>query len=120
MEISQRECVEGSKQREEPKGRQEKDSRSLLKQLQCSLALLFKTKGEVPLKPVFLSFFLFVVGACFLYLGTILFLSKQFPDSAPSLLLGVLCIIPGTYYSFSILQILRGIPGYSFDQLDIS
>ncbi|CUV04793.1 unnamed protein product [Cryptosporidium hominis] len=80
----------------------------------------FKTKSGLPLKPIFLSFFLFIVGLFFFYIGMALFLSKKYSDSTPSLLLGILCIIPGSYYSFSILQILRGVSGYSFEQLDIS
>ncbi|OII71415.1 uncharacterized protein cubi_00793 [Cryptosporidium ubiquitum] len=111
--------METAKNLEGRKGEVEKIS-LFMKNFRPSFPQLFKRKSGLPLKPIFLSFFLLIVGICFLYLGTTLFLSKKYYDSTPSLFLGVLCIIPGSYYSFSILQILRGISGYSFEQLDIS
>ncbi|KAK9174170.1 Eukaryotic protein of unknown function (DUF872) family protein [Cryptosporidium meleagridis] len=119
MEINQRKSFDIDKHEEV-----RKDSRSgpslSKKKFEFLSPKSFKTKSGLPLKPIFLSFFLFIVGSFFFYIGTVLFLSKKYSDSTPSLLLGILCIIPGSYYSFSILQILRGVSGYSFEQLDIS
>ncbi|KAH8583029.1 uncharacterized protein ELE39_003060 [Cryptosporidium sp. chipmunk genotype I] len=120
MEVNQRKHVEMTKYAKEYKEKVHKGPSLSRKNFGFSFPKSFKTKSGLPLKPVFLSFFLFIVGTFFFYMGTTLFLSKKYSDSAPSLILGILCIIPGSYYSFSILQILRGVSGYSFEQLDIS
>lgn len=120
MEINQRKYVEMAKNMEGCKEGTDDKLPSSLKNSKFSFFQPFKMTNKLYLKPILLSFFLFTVGTCFLYLGTTLFLSKKHYDSIPSLILGAFCIIPGSYYSFSILQILRGVSGYSFEELDIS
>ncbi|KAF7457113.1 transmembrane protein 230 isoform X1 [Cryptosporidium felis] len=126
MDVYQRRCApekEGDtaqvNTQERHKG-QEQHKTSSTSKLIGLLGKSLKPRIDFPLRPVFLSFFLLVVGTCFLYLGVFLVLSGTYYDSVPSLLLGALCIIPGSYYSFSILQIFRGVPNYSFDELGIS
>ncbi|KAH8741448.1 hypothetical protein FG386_002402 [Cryptosporidium ryanae] len=75
---------------------------------------------NIPYKPVVVSFFLLVVGVCFIFLGVSLVLDSEYSNSLPSIILGVLCLIPGSYYSFVTIQVLRGVSEYNMELIEIS
>ncbi|KAK6591009.1 hypothetical protein RS030_111963 [Cryptosporidium xiaoi] len=80
----------------------------------------FDSFNNISYKPIMVSFFLLIVGICFLLLGISLVLDTEYLNSLPSIILGVLCLIPGSYYSFVTVQVLRGISEYNIELIEIS
>jgi len=81
-------------------------------------------KDHPPLRPphfpwrtLLAAITLFSVGTVFLLMGLGKFFSVGLEESVPFLVIGSICFIPGSYHSFIFLQIFRGIPGYSYDQI---
>uniref|UniRef100_A0A7S1F0M8 Transmembrane protein 230 n=1 Tax=Noctiluca scintillans TaxID=2966 RepID=A0A7S1F0M8_NOCSC len=72
---------------------------------------------KVPLKELFLSFGLFIIGITFLVLGATSFWSVSFQESLPFTLIGAICFIPGAYHAHIFVMIFAGVPGYSYDMI---
>ena len=76
--------------------------------------------SNIPYKTVMISFFLLIVGISFTLLGISLVLDTKYLDSLPSIILGILCLIPGSYYSFATVQAVRGKSEYNLELIEIS
>ncbi|CEM27808.1 unnamed protein product [Vitrella brassicaformis CCMP3155] len=72
---------------------------------------------KVPWKTVGMALLLFTMGTTLLLMGTGTFFRTGVSAATPLLVLGSICFIPGSYYTFMFIQIFRGVPGYTY--LDI-
>uniref|UniRef100_A0A0G4HKS0 Transmembrane protein 230 n=1 Tax=Chromera velia CCMP2878 TaxID=1169474 RepID=A0A0G4HKS0_9ALVE len=86
--------------------------------------LMFDSNAPPPLRPpdtpwksLALALFLFAVGSTFLMMGLNVFFKTRVYDSIPFLIIGSIAFIPGAFYTFIFVQIFRGIPGYSYNDI---
>ncbi|KAL7066027.1 hypothetical protein ACR3K2_35200 [Cryptosporidium serpentis] len=71
-----------------------------------------------PWKLIAIALLLFLLGGIFLTIGINSLISGNINESIPSLVIGSLCFIPGSYHVFIIIQTLRNVPDYSLDIFD--
>eukprot|EP01012_Entosiphon_sulcatum_P048264 TRINITY_DN6670_c0_g1_i1.p2 TRINITY_DN6670_c0_g1~~TRINITY_DN6670_c0_g1_i1.p2 ORF type:complete len:100 (-),score=23.35 TRINITY_DN6670_c0_g1_i1:49-348(-) len=71
--------------------------------------------GEIPRKTLVLSSVLFIGGATLLTIGTICL--HHCEEALGLFILGLIMILPGFYSMFILLNFVRGVRGYSWQQL---
>lgn len=76
-----------------------------------------KTK-QTPWKAIWLAIFLFFVGTILIVIGTLIVADIVVLDNKDRgiafLILGLICFIPGSYYVFLTIEIVRKNPKYSY------
>uniref|UniRef100_A0A6U4NY97 Transmembrane protein 230 n=1 Tax=Hemiselmis andersenii TaxID=464988 RepID=A0A6U4NY97_HEMAN len=91
-------------------------------------ALLRPNRREVPVKPVLLALFLFVIGVVMLSLAAAVTTGTLNADywwpgqkwtsiAIAFFVIGSLAFVPGAYSTWIAYASYRGYPGYSFDQI---
>ena len=60
-----------------------------------------------------------IVGSVFLSLGLYKWSGSSLGESYEFILLGSIMFIPGSYHTFLLVQILRGVEGYDYELLDM-
>ena len=73
----------------------------------------------MPKKAVLLAIVLFACGFGFTVTGLAMIPTRPFLlETLPFLAIGVLTFIPGAYVLLTVIQVARGIPNWSYDELD--
>ena len=77
-----------------------------------------KTK-QIPLRAILLALFLFFIGTVLIVIGALIITKTIVLDhenrGVPFMILGLLCFIPGSYYTFVVYQVANGNPKYSYN-----
>ncbi|KAL1924606.1 uncharacterized protein VTP21DRAFT_4260 [Calcarisporiella thermophila] len=75
----------------------------------------------IPWKSIYLAVFLFMIGSLGVTLGALIYvgiIAQSAQDSGlPLLILGSLCFIPGSYYTYIAYYAYKGYEGYDFSQI---
>ena len=61
----------------------------------------------------------FILGSIFLFGGIMKWTNSSLSESYEFILLGLIMFIPGSYHTFLLIQILRGVEGYDYDLIDV-
>ena len=76
-------------------------------------------KQPIPWRTILLCLVFFILGSLFLFLGIFKWTKTSLSESYEYLLLGLIMFIPGSYHTVILIQILRGVDGYSYDMIDM-
>ena len=72
----------------------------------------------IPKRIVALAALLFICGFGFTSTGISMLFERPFwTETLPFLAIGILTLIPGCYALFTVFQVTRGIPNWSYDEL---
>ncbi len=72
----------------------------------------------MPKKTILLAAFLFICGFGFTATGLSMMPVRPFwSETLPFLAIGVMTLIPGGYALFTVFQVARGAPNWSYDEL---
>jgi hypothetical protein len=72
----------------------------------------------MPKKAVALAVFLFICGFGFTATGLSMIATRPFwSETVPFLAIGTMTLIPGSYVLFTVFQVARGVPNWTYDQL---
>ncbi len=73
----------------------------------------------MPKKAVLLAAFLFICGFGFAATGLAMIPTRPFwSETLPFLAIGFVTLIPGGYVLFTVFQVARGVPNWTYDELD--
>ncbi|CAI2384454.1 unnamed protein product [Moneuplotes crassus] len=76
-------------------------------------------KQKIPWKTIIACIIFFILGSLFLGIGIHKWVLTSLSECYEFLLLGLIMFIPGSYHTFLLIQILRGVPEYTYDLLDV-
>jgi len=76
-----------------------------------------RERNRVPYKTILLALLLTISAFIFFSVGSSLWLRGKFSDSVVYFLLGTLVFIPGSYHLFIYVQLVRKVPGYTYDMI---
>ena len=76
-------------------------------------------KAKIPWRTIFISFLFLIGGIVFLTWGLIDLFEKSLSESYEKLILGSILFIPGSYHTMLAIQALRGVDGWTYENLTV-